>query len=97
MKSPFFFTPSLQTFEQQAEGIVSIYETNNPAYKRHNPNYFFNPLASFCRHLRINVPQHSLEVQNALNPREITGDLYQRSRPAIVSDKKKKASSTRQV
>jgi hypothetical protein len=37
----------------------------------------------------MNVPQHSLEVQNALKPREITGDLYQRSRPAIVSDKKK--------
>jgi hypothetical protein len=39
----------------------------------------------------MNVPQHSLEVQNALKPREITGDLYQRSRPAVVSDKKKRA------
>jgi hypothetical protein len=40
----------------------------------------------------MNVPQHSLEVQYALKPREITGDLYQRSRPAIVSDNKKRAS-----
>jgi hypothetical protein len=98
MKSPFFFPSSLQTFEQQAEESVSVYETNITQLTGAITHFFLYLLASLCRHLRMNVPQHSLEVRNALKPREITGDLYQRSRPAIISDKKKEpVDSARQV
>lgn len=52
---------------------------------------FFNLLASFAATYEGMSPNIPSKFKIRLNQGGITGDLYRRSRPAIVSDKKKRA------
>lgn len=63
---------------------------DNPTYRRYDPIFFYYLLASFAATYDDCPPTFPSNLKMRLKLREITGDMYQRSRPAIVSDEKKK-------
>lgn len=64
---------------------------DNPTYRRYDPIFFYYLLASFAATYDDCPPTFPSNLKMRLKLREITGDMYQRSRPAIVSDEKKKS------